>query len=113
MATICWLARYELYPYAAEEVEGLNIFFVWECLRAVAVGHSAFVLPDAAMVDTKRFVALIGEHKVSRIMVTPSLMGNILSHPNLDLAAGLSSLKIIFLEGEAYIVMALYSYGPI
>lgn len=110
-ATACWLARYELYPYSSDEVEGLNIFFAWECLRAIAVGQSAFVLPDAAMIDTKRVAALISEHKVSRIMITPSLMGNILSHPNLDVAAALGSLKIIFLEGEVVLAPLVVAFA--
>ena len=101
-ATVCWLARYELYPYCSDEVEveGLNIFFTWEWLRAVAVGHSAFCVPDDAMIDPKKFVTVLRDYKVTRIMITPSLMGNILAYPSLDLPAYLARLKVIYLEGE-------------
>ena len=114
-ATADKLWRYELYPYSEDEVEGLNLFFACECLRAIAVGQSAFVLPDAAMIDSKRFAVLISEYKVSRIMMTPSLLGSMLSDPNLDAFAKLASLKIIFVSGEvvpAPLVVALAARLP-
>ena len=103
--------RYELYLYLSDEVEGLNIFFTWECLWAIVVRQSAFVLPDVVMIDTKQVAALISEHKVSHIMITPSLMGNILSHLNLDVAAALGLLKIIFLEGEVVLAPLIVAFA--
>lgn len=83
-AVMCYLARFKMYPYRPGEREGLNVFFAWECLRAVIDGSIAVVIPDDVIFDPPRLLRLIKQRQITRLMVTPSLLKTILDFPGLD-----------------------------
>ncbi len=82
--TYCFLARHTEYPYASEgEREGLNVFFAWECLRPLLFGQVAVVIPDEVIFDPPRLQTFIEDARITRLVVTPSLLENLLDYPGL------------------------------
>ncbi|MBS9782304.1 MAG: SDR family NAD(P)-dependent oxidoreductase [Arcobacter sp.] len=92
--------RYNYYPYEQNEREACNVFFVWEAIRALLQGFPTYVIPDSSIYDPWKLVSFLEEHKITRVLFTPSLLEQILNTPNLDLTNRLSSLKIVWLNGE-------------
>ena len=115
-ATFCVLPRFELYPYRttqsantsseadeqeqAVEREGLNVFFAWELMRPLCRGQTAVVIPDDVIFDPRHLLRFIRHQRITRLMVTPSLMQNILDYPGLDLHELMGHMVLWFLEGE-------------
>ena len=96
-------ARNAACPYAADgsDVEACNVFFVWESLRAPAHGLRTLVVPSDVVVDSRKLVTFLVRHKATRLMVTPSLLRNLLDTPGLDAARHLGkALRFVMLEGE-------------
>ena len=83
----CFHARFDLYPYAQDEREGVNVFFAWECLRPLLRGHPSVIIADSVIFDPPRLAKLIEEKRITRLVTTPSLLESVLDHPGL--AAGL------------------------
>jgi len=98
----CFDARYERYPYSESSRDGLNVFFGWECLRPLLQGKPAVVIPDDCIFDPVRLVDVLAEHRITRIVVPPSLFESVLDHPvaGRSLAERLGQLEVIFLMGE-------------
>ncbi|MAD41415.1 MAG: hypothetical protein CL623_03385, partial [Arcobacter sp.] len=92
--------RYNYYPYSQNEREACNVFFVWEAIRALLQGFPTYVIPDSSIYDPWKLVSFLEEHKITRVLFTPSLLEQILNTPNLDLTNRLASLKIVWLNGE-------------
>ena len=100
-AVMGWLGRLEMVPYVhAQEVEGLNTFFVWECLRPLYRGITACCIPDALILDPKGLVAFIQTHSITRLLTTPSLLNQVLEYPDLNLRDDLSHMHAWMLMGE-------------
>ena len=55
-------------------------FFVWECLRANLAGRVSVIIPDELIFDPPRLLAYMHTHRVTRILITPSLMLSILEY---------------------------------
>ncbi|GAA2000512.1 type I polyketide synthase [Nocardiopsis rhodophaea] len=98
----CFDARYERHPYASDSRDGLNVFFAWECLRPLLRGRPAAVIPDDAILDPVRLLRTLEESRITRIVITPSLLESVLDHPAAgpDLAARLGHMEAVFLMGE-------------
>ncbi|HTZ45092.1 MAG TPA: beta-ketoacyl synthase N-terminal-like domain-containing protein [Jatrophihabitans sp.] len=98
----CFDARYQSYPYGETSRDGLNVFFGWECLRPLLAGRPAVVIPDDCIVDPVRLVDTLAEHRITRIVVPPSLFESVLDHPAAGpaLVERLGHLEVIFLMGE-------------
>ncbi|MDT0263274.1 polyketide synthase [Jatrophihabitans lederbergiae] len=98
----CFDARYESYPYGESSRDGLNVFFGWECLRPLLQGRPAVVIPDDCIFDPVRLVSTLAEHRITRIVVPPSLFESVLDHPSAGpaMAQRLDHLEVIFLMGE-------------
>lgn len=112
-SVLCFMGRNVLYPYLPGEREGLNMFFAWECLRAVIFGSAAVVIPDSLIFDPPKLVRYVSrpaqrstdvqkntygpryirEHKITRLMTTPSLLTTILTTPGIDFPRYLSHTK--------------------
>ncbi len=92
--------RYVNHPYEAGEREACNVFFVWEVIRPLLQGHPTYVIPDDVIYDPPRLVAFLSEHRITRVLFTPSLLEQVLNTPNLDLQAKLSHLRVVYLNGE-------------
>eukprot|EP00040_Diaphanoeca_grandis_P024578 m.135297 g.135297 ORF g.135297 m.135297 type:complete len:2787 (+) comp29787_c4_seq1:169-8529(+) len=97
---LCFFGRYDMYPYREDGRDGLNVFFAWECLRAVMCGKAAVVIPDAIIFDTKRLLKYIHTHKITRLLVTPSLFWSILNTPGIDFQHYMDHMYGWMLEGE-------------
>jgi len=98
-ATYCWETRYQLYPYLPGEREGYNVFFVWECLRSICMGHTAVIIPDSIIFDPPSLGKFISANKIHRILTTPSLLENIFEHPGMDLGC-FDKMHMWLLMGE-------------
>lgn len=101
--TFCFLARFDRYPYTDDDArEGLNVFFAWECLRALLCGRTAVVIPDAVIFDPPRLLSFIQQARITRLVVTPSLLENLLDHPVPERARASqwTTLRHCFLMGE-------------
>ncbi|WKB55889.1 type I polyketide synthase [Eleftheria terrae] len=98
----CFLARQDLYPYQAGEREGMNVFFAWECLRPLMFGLAAVIIPDAVIFDPPRLLAFLEQERITRLVVTPSLLETVLDAPGLTdrFADSLLALRTCFLMGE-------------
>ena len=99
-ATCNFLARFDLVPYHEGEREALNVFFVWECLRPLLKGATAYIIPDDVIFDPKRLANFIHEHCITRLMTTTQLLEAILEYPGLNVASRLDSIRYWYLEGE-------------
>ncbi|AVR07622.1 type I polyketide synthase [Burkholderia thailandensis] len=98
----CFHARDALYPYADGEREGLNVFLAWECLRPLMFGRPAVVIGDDVIFDPPRLVALLRRERITRLVVTPSLLESVLDFPGVaaQLRDALAHMSAWFLMGE-------------
>jgi len=98
----CFYAREALYPYREDEREGLNVFFAWECLRPLMFGHTAVAIPDEVIFDPPRLLALLKQERITRLVVTPSLLESVLDFPGLqgEVASQTAHMSVWFLMGE-------------
>jgi amino acid adenylation domain-containing protein len=92
------------YPFATHEVacQNTNIGFVvslWEMLGPLLKGVPTVIAPDIVVKDQLRFVEILAEHGVSRIVMVPSLLQALLDS-GADLQRRLPSLKLWTTCGE-------------
>ena len=101
LGAVCnFLPRFEILPYKTEEIEGLNVFFAWECLRPLLRGVTACIIPDELIFDPKKLVNFIEAQGITRLMTTTQLVEAILEHPGLDVETKLMKVHLWLLEGE-------------
>ena len=50
------------------------MFFNWEMLRPLLQGKTLVVIPDDVIYDPRKLGAFIQEHRVTRMLFTPSLL---------------------------------------
>ena len=105
--TFCFEGRYELYPYRStaddpQEREGANVFFAWESILPLLRGHVVVIIPDEAILSPPHFVTFLHRNKVTRLVVTPSLLESVFTYPHLGetLATKLAHMYGWFLMGE-------------
>lgn len=98
----CFEARHTLYPYTADEREGLSVFFAWECLRALMSGQPSVIISDDVLLDPPRLLGFLAQERVTRLVVTPSLLESVLDFPGLadKFAQATSHMSAWFLMGE-------------
>ncbi|MEO7331781.1 MAG: amino acid adenylation domain-containing protein, partial [Minicystis sp.] len=73
---------------------------VWEIFGPLLVGVPALLIADEVLKDTRRFIDALGEHRVTRLVLVPSLLRAMLdTHSDLD--ARLPALKYWTTSGEA------------
>ncbi|TJW49257.1 MAG: alpha/beta fold hydrolase, partial [Mesorhizobium sp.] len=91
--------RYHTLPYAPDEREGVNIFLVWEIMRPILAGMPAYLIPDDVIYDPHQLVEYLERNRISRTLLTPSLLDVLLSSGFLDLPSRLPDLRLIYLSG--------------
>ncbi|MEL6979377.1 MAG: SDR family NAD(P)-dependent oxidoreductase, partial [Pseudomonadota bacterium] len=103
-AVISYWWRYRHLPYAAEEREAANVFFVWEALRPLLQGRPLYVIDEATLRDPSMLIDFLERDRITRVLFTPSLLEQILGAAERGLCGALadrlSALKIIYLNGE-------------
>ena len=96
-----YFARYRFSSYSAGDRVACNIFFPWEFLRPLLKGGTVYVVPDETVFLPRALAAFISEHEISEMLFTPSLLQGVLNSADHKLLrAQLSSLRVIWLNGE-------------
>ena len=98
-----WMHR--AYPFGPGEVccQKTALGFVdavWEMFGGLLRGVPTVIVPDDAVLDPDAMIALLAEHRISRIVVVPTLLRVLLDHAP-DLGARLPSLRWWTVSGEA------------
>ena len=101
--------RFVHYPYHAGELDAAGVFFIWEVIRPLLVGHPLCCIPDSIVFDPEALVDYLCANKVTRVLLTPSLCELVLdfasrhastsSTPN-SVREKLATLEIVWLCGE-------------
>ena len=63
------------YPFTADDRVACNVFFVWEMMRPLLKGIPLHVIPDTTIYDPPRLLEFISDNKITRVLLTPSLLG--------------------------------------
>ncbi|ELT91031.1 hypothetical protein CAPTEDRAFT_168750 [Capitella teleta] len=93
--------RHLFSPYSEDDQrEASNIFFTWEMLRPLLKGATMFIVPDTVIYDPVLLCQFLEEHRISRILFTPSLLEAVLDADGVDVAHSLSSMRVIIFCGE-------------
>ncbi|RUS78344.1 hypothetical protein EGW08_013895 [Elysia chlorotica] len=88
-------------PYNGEEREGVNIFFVWEMLRPLLRNVTLYVITNHTIYDPPRLCTYLQVNKITRILVTPSLLETIINTQSADrLKESFNSLRQVWFCGE-------------
>jgi amino acid adenylation domain-containing protein len=96
--------QWESYPFSAGEVccQKTSFGFVdhlWETWGPLLRGHALVLVPDAVVQDGGRFIELLAEHAIERLVTVPSFFRTLL-HGFPDLGQKLSRLRYLTLSGE-------------
>jgi amino acid adenylation domain-containing protein len=92
------------YPFATDEVccQKTSLSFVdsiWEIFGPLLRGVPLVIIPDEVVKDPRQFVAALCEHKISRLVLVPSLL-RLMLETGSDLARQLSNLRFCVCSGE-------------
>jgi non-ribosomal peptide synthetase component F len=99
-AVVCFYGRFNLYPYAEGEREGLNVFFAWECFRAILKGVASVIIPDDCILNPKKLLTFIKKQRITRLLIPPSLMRAVLEYPGVDHRGFFAHMRYWIMEGE-------------
>ncbi|MHC5857710.1 non-ribosomal peptide synthetase [Nostoc sp.] len=107
-----WL--WKTYPFTKEEVccQKTAISFVdsvWEIFAPLLQGIPTVIIPDAVVLDPQLFIETLIHHKVTRIVLVPSLLHLLLDNYN-HLIKNLSHLKLWITSGEALSVNLVQTF---
>ena len=72
---------------------------VWEIFGPLLAGVPQVIIANDKVRDPAAFLALLGKHQVTRLLVVPSLLKSILD-AGIDLGAVAPSLRLLFTSGE-------------
>ena len=96
-----YVARCRFSSYSAGDRVACNIFFPWEFLRPLLKGGTVYVIPDDVVFAPRAVTKFIAEHRITEVLFTPSLLQGVLnSTDRKQLRAALSSLRVVWLNGE-------------
>jgi len=99
---------WQTYPFEGDDVccQKTSLSFVdsiWEIFGPLLQGVKTVIVPDAVLKDPPRFVSFVAAHRVTRIVLVPSLLRAILD-TSTALAQKLPRLKYWSTSGEALTV---------
>jgi amino acid adenylation domain-containing protein/thioester reductase-like protein len=95
-----YLWRFGLSDYGPGDRVGCNVFFIWEMLRPLLRGATTVVIPDDVIYDPGALIRFLEEYGISETLITPSLLETVLDASGPGLAERLSSLRVLWLNGE-------------
>jgi amino acid adenylation domain-containing protein/thioester reductase-like protein len=95
-----YMWRFGLSDYGPGDRVGCNVFFIWEMLRPLLRGATTVVIPDDVIYDPGALIRFMEEYGISETLMTPSLLETVLDASGPDLADRLSSLRVLWLNGE-------------
>ncbi|XP_054272326.1 uncharacterized protein LOC128992659 [Macrosteles quadrilineatus] len=99
-AVFSYTWRHRAYPYADNDHEACNVFFVWEMFRPLAKGLPMYIIPDDVIYDPPKLANFIQKNEITRMLFTPSLLQALLEYRGIDLQTTLKSLRQIIYCGE-------------
>lgn len=96
--------QWQTYPFAEGEVccQKTSLNFVdhlWETWGPLLKGHALVIVPDDVVIDAGRFVDLLAEHQVERLVTVPSFLSALIRAVP-DIGARLPRLRYCTLSGE-------------
>ncbi|KAL1464778.1 hypothetical protein WDU94_004396 [Cyamophila willieti] len=92
--------RFKACPYEEDEREACNVFFVWEMLRPLLKGIPMYIISDEAIYDPPQLTKFIENNKITRILITPSLLETIIKYKGVDVPKSFKTLRTIIFCGE-------------
>jgi len=92
--------RYLTAPYGPDEHEACNVYFIWYVWLPILKGATAHIVPDDVIFDPGLFSEFIMQNRITRMTISPSLLGRILQTPGLDHAGRMASLRNVTIIGE-------------
>lgn len=75
--------RHVNYPFGDDERVACNVFFTWEMMRPLLKGASLYVIPDSVIYDPPLLLKFLKDNQITRVVLTPSLLGEVMSFLNL------------------------------
>jgi amino acid adenylation domain-containing protein len=96
---------WEAFPFSSDEVAAQRtalsfVDSVWEMLGPLLVGVPSVILPDQVVRDPARLVDRLAAHRVTRLLVVPSLL-RALVDSGIEFGVQLPHVKLWFSSGEA------------
>jgi amino acid adenylation domain-containing protein len=96
---------WQAYPFAADDVccQKTSLGFVdsvWEIFGPLLQGVPSVIIPDDVVKDPGRMVEVLAAHRVTRLVVVPSLLSAILDCQD-QLGQRLPSLRLVVSSGES------------
>ncbi|ELT91027.1 hypothetical protein CAPTEDRAFT_189369 [Capitella teleta] len=93
--------RYLAYPYTSEDHrEASNIFFIYEMFRPLLKGATMVIVPDTVIYDPFLLCQFLEEHRISRMMFTPSLLEAVLDADSIDVRRAFHFMRVVIFCGE-------------
>eukprot|EP00934_Nitzschia_sp_Nitz4_P001632 Nitzschia sp. Nitz4//scaffold259_size27336//7912//11118//NITZ4_008191-RA/size27336-processed-gene-0.18-mRNA-1//-1//CDS//3329544504//1632//frame0 len=118
-----YVDRFTRFPYHADsdtlQVQdrvGAGVFFVWELYRPLCRGATCVVIPDHVLFDPPAVTKFVEDYKITRMLVTPSLMQLILDTVDPStLPQSFATLRFLWFCGEVVsrdLAMACVQFLP-
>jgi amino acid adenylation domain-containing protein/thioester reductase-like protein len=95
-----YLWRFGISDYGPGDRVGCNVFFIWEMFRPLLRGATTCVIPDDVIYDPEALIRFLEEYGITEVLMTPSLLGTVLNAGGPDVGNRLSSLRVLWLNGE-------------
>eukprot|EP00941_MAST-03F_sp_MAST-3F-sp1_P002007 g2007.t1 len=93
--------RHLHFPLQSDDRVACAVFFVWEFFRPLMRGLPVYIIPDDVIYDAEALSVYLQEHRITRILFTPSLLQLILDTVSPEiLAVRMNTLRIVWLCGE-------------
>eukprot|EP00948_MAST-09A_sp_MAST-9A-sp1_P003472 g3472.t1 len=75
---LTYYARKDIYPYKVNEQEACCTFFNWEFFRPLLSGVTLHIIPDAMMINPRKWIEYFQKNNITRVVHTPSHLNSIL-----------------------------------
>ena len=94
------LARFKLHPYGDPTLVAAGMYFVWDVWRSLLGGVPMLIVPEDVLFDPQELVGLVRDNGVTDMLLSASLVEQILALPKSTLRPTLGSLRRVMLSGE-------------
>eukprot|EP00854_Cymbomonas_tetramitiformis_P002999 gene2999-3816_t len=90
--------RTRCFPFLSSDKVGCGVFGIWDVVPTLFAGLTAVLIPDLTLSEPEELASLISTCRVTRLLLTPSLLEMCLLSPRARNA--LLGTRLIFLTGE-------------
>eukprot|EP01128_Nolandella_sp_AFSM9_P008786 TRINITY_DN545_c0_g2_i1.p1 TRINITY_DN545_c0_g2~~TRINITY_DN545_c0_g2_i1.p1 ORF type:complete len:1285 (-),score=319.74 TRINITY_DN545_c0_g2_i1:1312-4797(-) len=88
------------FPFIENDRVAVNIFLTWECIRPLLGGAETVIIPDSVIHDPPQLLAFFAKERITRILVTPSLLQAVLDIEDPEIESKMKTLRLMWLCGE-------------